>query len=179
MLAEYGKKRLQRQSSSQDPRLVDMEDSISEKPQENDVDTGTSLNELQFPHKTENVQGISHQSENSSDILPGTSQTNSSSNRKRSHTLFSLRLTQTPVRAVLEPISPKQMLPSDLMFESTPLSSDVKNSNESTTRRDARSSDKGSEQFLANLFSDSCMKAFNLLRAAFEEKLVSGLDKGI
>ena len=147
MLADYGKKRLERQNSSHDPRLVDMDDSKGR-----DLDTNDYTD-----HKK-------------AEEFPSKLTTKSVPNGRCRRTSASVplgRASQPSARAVLEPI------PLAKLSRSRRLSSEVELQSAESCSTNVTKAPCSSDELVKKMFNDSYMEAFNFLKKTLDENLVS------
>ena len=150
MLADYGKKRLERQNSSQDPRLVDMDDNKGRSLDSNDNTDKQKTEELQSKALVNCVPNGHYK---------GTSPS------------FSLgRTSQPSARAVLEPI------PMVKLSRSRRLSSEAELQFAESCSKNDSEAQSSSDELIKKMFNNSCMDALNFLKKAFDEKLVSSMS---
>ncbi|XP_068748338.1 cyclic nucleotide-gated channel alpha-3-like isoform X2 [Montipora capricornis] len=163
VLAEYGKRRLERQNSAQDPRLVDMDDDHTISP-----DGKSDITNRTPKRKRSSLRSLSPKNELNKDTTA-----NSLSNGRCKSPAF-LPLGQSshpPGRAILlEPIAPKLRREKRLSSEPSEMqqSLPIYNKDESD---DCRNGDV----LITNMFNKSCMEAFNFLKKAYEENLTKQL----
>ena len=156
VLAEYGKKRLERQNSCQDPRLVDMDDNGRENQRIN-VDANDNTDKDVLAKKTDHLLSLSP-----TNCVPN-------GHYKRPRLSFGHASQQPSGRAVLEPIplaklSRSRRLSSEAVIQLAEACS--KGNSEETPS-------SSSDELLTKLFNNSCMEALNLLKNAYDQKLVS------
>ncbi|XP_022780572.1 cyclic nucleotide-gated cation channel alpha-3-like isoform X1 [Stylophora pistillata] len=145
VLADYGKKRLERQNSSHDPRLVDMDDSKGR-----DLDTNDYTD-----HKK-------------AEEFPSKLTTKSVPNGRCRRTSASVplgRASQPSARAVLEPI------PLAKLSRSRRLSSEVELQSAESCSRNVTKAPCSSDELVKKMFNDSYMEAFNFLKKTLDENL--------
>lgn len=152
VLAQYGKKRLERQNSALDPRLVDIDDTdraIS-------LDCNSTTNET-LRRKRRLLHGLSPRNELGMDT---TSKGPSSGHCKPS----------APGRsALLNPIAPKRRKGRRIIG-----ASDATMTQSTLTNNKDGSEDCGNcDELKANTFDDSFIEAFNYLKKACEEKMTN------
>ena len=158
VLAEYGKKRLERQNSSQDPRLVDMDDN-GRGNRSSHVDANDNTDNDLLVQKTDHLLSLSP-----ANCVPN-------GHYKRPRLSFGHASQQPSGRAVLEPIplaklSRSRRLSSEAVIQLAEASSKSSNGNSEETPN-------SSDELLRNTFNNSCLEALDLLKKAYDEKLVS------
>jgi len=154
VLAEYGKKRLERQNSCQDPRLVDMDDSGREN-QSMNVDANDNTDSDLLAQKTHHLLSLSP-----ANCVPN-------GHYKRPRLSFGHASQQPSGRAVLEPI------PLAKLSRSRRLSSEaVIQLAETCSKDNSEETPSSSDELLTKMFNNSCMEALNLLKKAYDQKLV-------
>lgn len=152
MLADYGKKRLERQNSSHDPRFVDMDDSKGRDLDAYDLINHQKAEEFQSKLTTKSVpNGLCRRTSASFSPLE--------------------RAPQPSPRAVLEPI------PLAKLSRSRRLSSEVEIQSAESCNRNVLETPCSSDELVKTLFHDSYMEALNFLKKNFDENLVSWILK--
>ncbi|XP_078362093.1 cyclic nucleotide-gated channel alpha-3-like isoform X3 [Oculina patagonica] len=153
VLAEYGKKRLERQNSSQDPRLVDIDDNGRENLSRN-LDTNDNTDRDLLTQKTDRLQSTSPVN-----CVPN-------GHYKLARLALVPASPQPSGRVVLEPI------PLAKLSRSKRLSSEaVLQLADTCSKGDSEETPSSNSEAIAKMFSNSCMEALNVLKRAYDERL--------